>query len=477
MDALLNFSQPLDLGLLERVVGAVYTGTSKQEVCPQCSERARALSAPSRLLSSIPALAISSSRLTIASRRLPYPQIETAQKLLSQLQERISGEEASSALNWFRVDLILESPTTNGHTKFYALQILDNAIKYRWKTLPAEQCNGIKSFIVNLVIARSSSEETYRGGGQQERLFTQKLNVILVQIVKQEWPHNWPSFISDIVNASKTNETLCENNMIILKLLSEEVFDFSRDEMTSAKAKKLKESFNADFSLIFQLCEYIMANSVKESLLVCTFQTLLKFLNWIPLGYIFETQLVKTLVYKFLPQPAFRNDVLACLTEIGSLDIGTIYESLTGDIGAAYDGHFEALFTEVATAISIGVGGNPPPMVLPETDMATAYANGSDHDQTFIQNLALFFTCFFRQHLPIAERTAATNASLLQNAMYLLVNVSAVEDQEVFKIWWAQRTQAAPPCPHSHPLPSCPHAPKSPDAPPLWPRCILTGSV
>ena len=94
--------------------------------------------------------------------------------------------------------------------------------------------------------------------------------------------------------------------------------------MTSAKAKKLKESFNADFSLIFQLCEYIMANSVKESLLVCTFQTLLKFLNWIPLGYIFETQLVKTLVYKFLPQPAFRNDVLACLTEIGSLDIGTI---------------------------------------------------------------------------------------------------------------------------------------------------------
>ena len=83
--------------------------------------------------------------------------------------------------------------------------------------------------------------------------------------------------------------------------------------------------------LIAQLCEYIMANSTKVSLLVCTFQTLLKFLNWIPLGYIFETQLVKTLVYKFLPQPPFRNDVLACLTEIGSLDIGTIYESLTGD--------------------------------------------------------------------------------------------------------------------------------------------------
>ena len=154
----------------------------------------------------------------------------------------------------------------------------------------------------------------------------------------------------------------------------------------------------------------------------------------IPLGYIFETALVKNLVYKFLPHQAFRNDVLACLTEIGSLDIGTIYESLTGDIGAAYDSHFETLFTEVATAISVGVGGQPPPMVLPETDMAHAFSVGSDQDQTFIQNLALFFTCFFRQHLAIAERTAATNPSLLQAAMYLLVNVSAVEDQEVFKI-------------------------------------------
>ena len=130
-------------------------------------------------------------------------------------------------------------------------------------------------------------------------------------------------------------------------MMTAQVFDFSRDEMTSAKAKKLKESFNADFQGVFELCQYIMAHSTKVSLLVCTFQTLLKFLNWIPLGYIFETQLVKTLVYKFLPQPPFRNDVLACLTEIGSLDIGTIYESLSGDIGAAYDCHFEQLFTEV----------------------------------------------------------------------------------------------------------------------------------
>ena len=50
-------------------------------------------------------------------------------------------------------------------------------------------------------------------------MFVGKLNVLLVQILKKEWPHNWPSFIPDIVSASKASEVLCTNNMEILKLL------------------------------------------------------------------------------------------------------------------------------------------------------------------------------------------------------------------------------------------------------------------
>ncbi len=37
--------------------------------------------------------------------------------------------------------------------------------------------------------------------------------------MKQEWPLHWPTFIDDIVGASKTSEPLCTNNMAILKLL------------------------------------------------------------------------------------------------------------------------------------------------------------------------------------------------------------------------------------------------------------------
>lgn len=117
-------------------------------------------------------------------------------------------------------------------------------------------------------------------------------------MLKREWPKNWESFIGDIVGASKTNESLCQNNMAILKLLSEEVFDFSSGQMTQTKAKHLKDTMCSEFSQIFQLCQFVMDNSQNVPLVAVTLETLLRFLNWIPLGYIFETKLITTLIFK-----------------------------------------------------------------------------------------------------------------------------------------------------------------------------------
>ena len=74
-------------------------------------------------------------------------------------------------------------------------------------------------------------------------------------LIVREWPKNWESFIPDIIGASKTNESLCQNNMVILKLLSEEVFDFSSGQMTQTKAKHLKDSMCSQFS---EVCSCII---------------------------------------------------------------------------------------------------------------------------------------------------------------------------------------------------------------------------
>ena len=256
----------------------------------------------------------------------------------------------------------------------------------------------------------SSNEEAM----QREKVFIGKLNLTLVQILKQEWPHNWPNFIPDLVGSSKTSEILCENNMQILKLLSEEVFDFSRGQMVTDKVKKMKESLNGEFSSIFHLCEFILEHSKRPSLLSVTLKTLQRFLTWIPLGFIFQTPLIDALLNKFFPEPLFRNDTLDCLTEIGSLT----------DLEPQYD----PLFRKLLNLFLQRLGD----IFSPDTNLAPAFNNGSEEDCIFIQRLALFLSSFFKAHLKALE-VAESQQDLLTGLTYM-VRVSEVPDTEIFRI-------------------------------------------
>ncbi|CAI9295561.1 unnamed protein product [Lactuca saligna] len=309
---------------------------------------------------------------------------------------------------WLQVVHIL-SNTQSMNTKFFSLQVLEGVIKYRWNVLPIEQRDGMKNYISDVIVKLSSSEGSFR----QERLYVNKLNIILVQILKHEWPARWRSFIPDLVTAAKTSETICENCMAILKLLSEEVFDFSRGEMTQHKIKELKQSLNSEFQLIHELCLYVLSASQRTELIRATLATLHAFLSWIPLGYIFESPLLETLL-KFFPVPSYRNLTLQCLTEVAALNFGDFYN-------LQYVKMYNIFMVQLQT-------------VLPTTtNIPDAYLNGSSDEQAFIQNLALFFTSFYKFHIRVLESSQENTAALLMGLEYLL-SISYVDDTEVFKV-------------------------------------------
>ncbi|KAI9812550.1 MAG: Karyopherin transporter [Phylliscum demangeonii] len=321
---------------------------------------------------------------------------------------------------WLMVGEILEKGTVP-ETKFLGLQVLENVIATRWKVLPREDCQGIRNFVVNFIIQSSSSEETLK----THRALLNKLNQVLVSILKQEWPHNWPTFITEIISSCHTSLSICENNMVILRLLSEEIFDFSAEQMTSAKTKSLKTTMCAEFSAIFQLCSEILTTVGQPSLVRATLETLLRFLNWIPLGYIFETPIIETLRTRFLETPEFRNITLKCLTEIGGLQIGPQF---------SYDDKLIAMFTSVLTTIA---------KIVPlSIDLRSTYPTSNARDQDFIQNLALFLCNFFSMHLNLVERLP--NRDFLTHAHFYLLRISQIEDREIFKIcleYWTKLVQ------------------------------------
>ncbi|KAH7571485.1 hypothetical protein JRO89_XS04G0060600 [Xanthoceras sorbifolium] len=336
---------------------------------------------------------------------------------------------------WLQVVHILQN-TKNLNTKFFALQVLEGVIKYRWNALPGEQRDGMKNYISEVIVQLSSNEASFR----QERLYVNKLNIILVQILKHEWPTRWRSFIPDLVAAAKTSETICENCMAILKLLSEEVFDFSRGEMTQQKIKELKQSLNRrasfqiviEFQLIHELCLYVLSASQRMELIRATLSTLHAFLSWIPLGYIFESPLLETLL-KFFPMPSYRNLTLQCLTEVAALNFGDFYN-------LQYVNMYNIFMAQLQLTV-FSLSTLPAQTILPpSTNIPEAYAHGTSEEQAsaIITHLFRIWHSFLRHftrqfHIRVLELTQENINTLLLGLEYL-INISYVDDTEVFKV-------------------------------------------
>ncbi|KIK56007.1 hypothetical protein GYMLUDRAFT_248220 [Collybiopsis luxurians FD-317 M1] len=275
---------------------------------------------------------------------------------------------------------------------------------------------GVRNFLIQVTIEIASDETIAR----KEKVYLNKLNLAMVQVLKQEWSHNWPTFISELVESSKTSLPLCENNMVLLRLLSEEIFDFSADQMTQAKVQELKVQLSNELSLVFQLCLEVLKEAPmgKVGLLRATLETLGRFLSWIPLGYVFETELLQLLVTRFLEVAEYRNLTLKCAAEITSLPRSDV-ASVPG-----YDATLKMFFTSIMVTIN--------KLISPSTDIASAYRNASDTGQEMVMALAMFLANFFGKHLVLLEEE--TDREALLNAHFYLIKISQVDECEVWKI-------------------------------------------
>lgn len=310
---------------------------------------------------------------------------------------------------WIRVTSIMEG-CRHVQTKFIAVHILEQTIKYRWGTLPPPQKEGIKRFAIQFLVNVSSNEAAY----QANHVVVGKMNVCLVQIVKHEWPHNWPDFIPSLIESGKSNEVICENNMKIIRLISEEIFDFSAEQMTSEKIELLKGSLTQEFHQIYLLSEFVLLNATRVQLLKATLQALQRYATWIPAQYIFDTQLLELLVTKFLVAPPYQVETLRCLQEIASVQFASNYHP-----------QIQVLYSRVLVALNT---------FMPVTDTTTlreVCRRRGDEAEEFVQVLTLYLTSFLNTYGAHLENVVP--AEVIQGLRYI-VAASHVDNEEIFNI-------------------------------------------
>ena len=182
---LLNTSTPFDqnkLNLLDQVVNALYTTKNPQE------------------------------------RQMANTLIDQFQKLENSFQY---------------CEFILNNTNSN-YTRYIALSIYETFINEKWNLLDNNSKLNLRNFLVSLLIKLVMNKDFY--ANTANHFLINKLNVVIVIIAKNEWTTTWPNFISELCTSSKSDPNLCENNMKLLILLSEEINSFWKNSLTAKKA-------------------------------------------------------------------------------------------------------------------------------------------------------------------------------------------------------------------------------------------------
>nr|AAF99459.1 PV1H14065_P [Plasmodium vivax] len=328
--------------------------------------------------------------------------------------------------SWRSVSIILEH-SENVNTKFYGLQILEECINNKWNILPGEEREGMKNFIACYTITLSTEGTTVG----VDRHLLNKLDETLIQIVKKEWPDSWSSFIPDIVNSAKLNQNVCENNMKLLNMLSEEVFEFGNETLVKKKKEKLRNEYASQFQEVYNLCLYILeANvynkrSTNTSLIKQTLNCMSNFFKWIPLTYIFDKykfndtniQIIDLLFDHFWDDISYKIECVKCIQEIVMLKIdekNIIY----------FDNVFINLWSKLVAKIKLLPNANEMKNIPPELKIFW--------EQYFLQ-LSICITSFLRNYREkIVEKNNNTNDV---NIVFKFLNMLANSNmEEVFLI-------------------------------------------
>ena len=201
------------------------------------------------------------------------------------------------------------------------MNILESFIKEKWNLLDENSKLNLRNFMVTLLIKYVTDNAFY--SNPQNSFVINKLNIVIVIIAKNEWTTTWPNFISELCNSSKSDPNLCENNMKLLILLSEEINVFWKNSLTAKKAYQLREKMSKEFIEVFQLCQFIINNSnqVKQSLLIQSIKLFAEYMNWFPINLTLNQDIMRKTLTNFKELSFCRTETMMCLGNLFGIKI------------------------------------------------------------------------------------------------------------------------------------------------------------
>ncbi|XP_039280028.1 exportin-5-like [Nilaparvata lugens] len=213
--------------------------------------------------------------------------------------------------------------------RHFGLQLMEHCIKYRWYNLVQAEKLFIKENAMKLVEAGTV------GSHVNDTHLKDALSRVIVEMIKREWPQQWPTLLAELNEAAKKGCVQTELVLLVFLRLVEDVAVFQtlesntrRKDLYQALTTKMGEIFGFFLDLIEKHCEqYRKANesgstvdaSSHARVVQVVLLTLSGFVEWVSMTHIManDGRLLQVLCL-LLNNELFQSLAAECLLQIVS---------------------------------------------------------------------------------------------------------------------------------------------------------------
>ncbi|XP_078085741.1 exportin-5 isoform X1 [Mustelus asterias] len=220
--------------------------------------------------------------------------------------------------------LRLAEKNNTGIVRHFGLQILEHSIKFRWNGMVHRDKVQLKNSVMTLLSRGTHNimvEEAY---------IKDALSRIVVEMIKREWPQQWPDMLNEMDKLTAMGETQTELVMLILLRLVEDVVTFQtipaqrRKDIQHALTQNMMQLFSFLLDILqehTQSYKQLKADTTQENkakahcrVAVATLNTLAGYVDWVALHHITadSCKLLEVLCM-LLTEPELQLEAAECL--------------------------------------------------------------------------------------------------------------------------------------------------------------------
>ncbi|XP_067013098.1 exportin-5 [Anabrus simplex] len=109
---------------------------------------------------------------------------------------------------------LAQNESMSHFVRHFGLQLIEHCVKYRWNKLVQEE---------KLYIKENAMKLLYTGVAQEQTHIKDALSRVVVEMIKREWPQQWPNLLTELSDACKLGENQTELVLLVFLRLVEDV--------------------------------------------------------------------------------------------------------------------------------------------------------------------------------------------------------------------------------------------------------------